>query len=216
MPLTASASDLQRCASLLTRDEQERAARFHFERHRRRYIVAHAALRVLLGHYLALQPAAIAFGLGPRGKPYVVNPPVPAYFNLSHSGDHAIYAISGDCECGVDIEQLDRKINHDELAHTFFSPREYAGMQKLPPAARRRMFFAYWTFKEAVIKATGDGLSVPLNAVEIAVNPEAPAQLLSLPGTRPADWTLYAVDAGSAYAAAVALYRPTLQSIPPA
>lgn len=216
MSLTATAVELHQCANLLARDEQARAARFHFEHHRRRYVVARITLRVLLGRFLSVPPSSIAFGLLRHGKPYVVNAPVPVFFNVSHSGDLAIYAISSTCECGVDVEQLDRRVNHDALARTFFSTREYAEMQKLPPARRKHAFLALWTLKEAVVKATGEGLSTPLNAVEVAVVPLGLAQLLSVPDSRATDWALYCVNAGSDYAAALALYRPIPQSIPPA
>jgi 4'-phosphopantetheinyl transferase len=207
MPLDVTALQLHQCSLLLSHDEHARVARFQFEHDRRRYSVARGMLRMLLGNYLDMPAATIAFELERYGKPRVANPRFPVHFNLSHSADLAIYAISGACAPGVDIEWLDRDIDHDALARKFFSAREVAQLQRIPPAARKRAFLTAWTRKEAVVKATGDGLRVPLDRIEVTVDPDAQPQLLTIPAGKTADWTLYSANAGRAYAATVALHR---------
>lgn len=207
MPLEVSEFHLQQCSMLLSPDEQERVQRFQFERDRRRYSVARGMLRVLLGNYLDVVPAAIAFQEGSHGKPSLAAPAMPVHFNLSHSAEYAIYAISPRHECGIDIEWLDREIDHDALALRFFSAREHAELQRIPEAARKRAFLTCWTRKEAVIKATGKGLRLALDQIQITVDPDAQPQLLQIPEGRTTDWSLYSLDAGDDYVATVALHR---------
>ena len=205
--LDVSALHLQQCALLMSRDEHARAARFHFQRDRSRYTVARAMLRVLLGNHLGLPPAALALSQAANGKPCLADPPVPVRFNLAHSGDIAIYAICRDGEPGVDVEQLDRTVAYDRLAQKFFSARELAELQRIPVASRKFAFLSCWTRKEAVVKATGDGLRTPLCEVEVTVAPDAQPRLLRIPNGNAADWTLYALDAGSTCTATLALRR---------
>ena len=204
-PLDIPVHRLHECSLLLSRDEKIRLERMHFERDRRRYTVARAMLRVLLASHVGAAPRDIAFKAGPHGKPYVAAAPV--HFNLSHSGERAIYAISRDWVPGVDIEYLDRAVDHAGIAQRFFSVRERAELQRILPGARKRAFLTCWTRKEAVVKATGDGMRLPLDGIEVTVDPDAQPRLLSLPGERTADWILHSVDAGSAYVATVAAHR---------
>lgn len=206
-PLDIPAHHLEHCLALLSPDEKTRAERMYFERDRRRSAVARAMLRVLLARHVAMAPAEIAFSLGPHGKPYVAAAPEPLHFNVSHSAERAIYAISRNCALGVDIEYTDRDVAHEGIAERFFSAREHAELQRVAPADRKRAFFACWTRKEAVVKATGDGLRLPLDQIEVTVSPDEQPRLISIPGGRAADWTLHAADAGSGYVATVAAHR---------
>ena len=199
------------CASLLSRDERLRADRFHFERGRRRFTVARGILRILLGTHLKMQPAAIAFGYSKNGKPFVAGRATQIHFNVSHAEERALYAISKRCAVGVDIEYLNRDIDCGRLAERFFTPGERAALQLIPEIDRKQAFFACWTRKEAVVKATGDGLSLPLDQFEVTIAPGAAPRVVSFVAAMPhaADWTLYAVDSGSDYIATVAAYRPS-------
>jgi 4'-phosphopantetheinyl transferase len=208
MPLGAHARRVEQCAALLSRDEQARAERFHFERDRRRYTFARGMLRVLLGNRLGVAPTAIEFHYAQHGKPSVTSATAPIHFNLSHSADTAIYAISSSRIPGVDIEHLNRDVEIDALAQRFFTHRECAELQSIPTADRKRAFLAAWTRKEAIVKSTGDGLRLPLDQIEVTVALDAPPKLLSIMGGRGANWTLYSVDAGRDYVATVAAYRP--------
>lgn len=207
-PLDVIASDLEQLTMPLSRDDQTRAARFKFSRDRYRFIAGRGMLRVLLGKYLGVSPIGIAFESNPHGKPGLANPAIPVYFNLAHSGEQAIFAFAHDCIPGVDLEFLDRVVDHDALARRFFSAREYAELHLIPHAERNRAFLACWTCKEAVAKAIGRGLSLPLNQIEVAVDPAVPPQVLDVPQGILREWTLHRIDAGSANVATLALYRP--------
>ena len=208
IPLALSAFELEHLARLLSCDEQMRAARFQFARDRSRYVGARGMLRVLLGSYLGLAPAAVALDSSPHGKPVLAAPSIAVHFNLTHTGDLAICAITRNRVLGVDVERLDRMIDHDALARRFFSEREYAELQVIPSAERNRAFLACWTCKEAVAKAIGLGLSLPLNQIEVTADPDKPPRVLNIAQGDAGEWSLYRIDAGSAYVATLALYHP--------
>jgi 4'-phosphopantetheinyl transferase len=145
-------------ATLLSTDETSRATRFHFENHRRRFIVARGTLRVLLGVHLDLPPAAVAINYGPTGKPHVAGHVPDIYFNVSHSGERALYAISRSRPVGVDIEFLTRNVDYNALSKRFFTPTELAALECCEEPTRKTASLALWTRKEAIAKANGTGL----------------------------------------------------------
>ena len=207
--LDLAADQVSQYASLLSGDERLRADRFALERDRRRFVVARGMLRLLLGIYLDMAPAAIAFGYAGNGKPFVADRPVPIHFNVSHAEERALYAFSRSCALGVDIEYLNREVDYGALATRFFSRREHAEIQRCPAADRKRAFIACWTRKEAVVKAVGDGLPLPLDRFEVTVAPGTAPRILDFGASaqRISDWDLYALDVGSDYLATVAAYR---------
>lgn len=209
VPLDLRAEEIMQCAKVLSRDEKLRADRFQFEHDRRRFIVARGKLRLLLGRRLDVAPSTIVFAYTKHGKPFVAGTTVQIHFNISHSEERALYAMSRQCPLGVDIEYLNRDIDCQGLARRFFTRRESTALQHLPAASRKRAFLACWTRKEAVIKATGDGLSLPLDQVEVTVEPDAEPRILAATNLRIADWTLYAADVGNDYVATVAACRGT-------
>jgi 4'-phosphopantetheinyl transferase len=156
---------------LLSPDERERAARFIFERDRRRYLVAHIALHEILSRYLPIEPAHLSFDLGPNGKPKLHQALTPSgiEFNLSHSNEMALLAVAHGQEVGVDVEYVREKFEFQEVAERFFTAKEVAAMQSLPSTLQRQAFFKCWTSKEAFLKAKGTGLSGALDEVEIAL-----------------------------------------------
>jgi 4'-phosphopantetheinyl transferase len=171
-------------AQLLARDEQARAERFHFERDRRRFIVARAALRTLAGRYLGLEPRCVQFRYGPYGKPYFSNDPDRSElrFNLAHSNELAVYAFACGREVGVDVEYLHPVPAAEQIAQQFFSNSEHASFRLLPDSHKLDAFFNCWTRKEAYIKALGEGLSHPLDQFQVSLIPDEPARLLKVDG----------------------------------
>jgi 4'-phosphopantetheinyl transferase len=165
----------------LSHDERERVRRFHFERDRRRFVTARGLLRFLLGHYVGRDPADLRFGYGPRGKPFLAGNDGPR-FSLSHSGGLVVLAFARDRELGVDIEQERPLPEAEDLARCYFSPWERAELRRLSPRERQPAFFRCWTRKEAFIKATGNGLSCPLDAFDVTLAPRDPARLLRIEG----------------------------------
>jgi len=195
-------------AETLSGDERDRAARFHFERDRRRFTAARGGLRALLAAYLGVTPAAVAFEYGAHGKPRVAEAPAGGdlRFNVSHSAGVALYAVARGREVGVDVEGHREDFATAEIAERFFSPAERRALSALPPERRCEAFFACWSRKEAYIKARGLGLSLALDAFDVSLAPGEPAALLA---TRddPAErdrWSLRALDPGPGLAGAIA------------
>jgi 4'-phosphopantetheinyl transferase len=193
-------------AESLSAEESHRAEAFHFEQDRRRFKIAHGALRSILSRYIGCDPAALIYHTGAHGKPFLVNEP-DLYFNLSHSHERAVAAISRLHPLGVDIEYIRPLENLDALARQCFSVGEYREFTALPEADRLPGFFNAWTRKEAFIKAIGDGLSYPLAGFDISLRPGESAVLLRVAHDprEAARWTLQALDAGPAYTAALAV-----------
>lgn len=177
-------------ATALSDDECERAARFRFDRDRRRFVAGRATLRTLIASYLEIAPAEVAFDYGPQGKPFV--PGATLSFNVSHSGACAVYAFGSDVELGVDVELLEHSRYDDGVAEQFFSASEVATLEELTREARPTAFLRCWTRKEAFIKARGQGLSLPLHEFDVAFAPGADPQILrtAWSADEPAEWTL--------------------------
>jgi len=209
MRLDQETEQVLQLEKLLSDDEIARGRRFHAERHRRRFIVSRGALRTLLSHYLSVKPGDIVFGYSSHGKPFVQEQSNHVNFNMSHSGECAIYAVSREYQIGVDIEFLDRKIEFDDVAKRFFEPREYTDMRELPQAVRKRAFMACWTRKEAVVKALGDGLSIPLDQFRVSADPDAPPCVIEISAKHHqlSDWIMHTLDVGCEYYATLAGYR---------
>ena len=139
--------------------EKEKAARFVFERDRRRYVAAHVGLRQVLARYCDTRPENLNFDEGPFGKP-ALHPPVRCAFNLSHSEDIAVILVAPHGEIGVDIE-IRRSMPEDvALAKRNFSTIECRSLDATDAAQRDLAFLTGWTRKEACLKAIGSGLSI--------------------------------------------------------
>jgi 4'-phosphopantetheinyl transferase len=193
--------------SLLSSDEAARAARFRFEHLQHSFILARGALRILLGRYLNTSPADLAFSYAAKGKPALAGS-ANLQFNASHSGDLALFAFTLDCDLGVDIEAVRSMPDMEDVAGRFFCAEEIAELMALSPGQRDQAFFLCWTRKEAYIKATGEGLSVPLDAFRVTLRPGDPARMVHLecdPIAAQA-WTLHDLALDPHYAAALA-YR---------
>lgn len=140
-------------APLLDEAERQRASRFAFDHLVRRFVVAHAMVRSVLG-------AGAFIELGEQGKPFVAGGP---HFNLSHSADRAVLAVCADAEVGVDIEAVRPVERLEALAERIMSPAELAEFNAAPD--RPAFFFEVWTRKESVVKARGDGIISNLRAL---------------------------------------------------
>ena len=161
-------------------DERERAHRFHFEKHRRRFILGRGFLRLLLGRYLKIAPEEVRFGYGPYGKPSLADEHEASglRFNASHSHELAVYAFVQEREIGVDVEYVKDDFQSEEIAQRFFSAQEVQMLTALPKHERHAAFFRCWTRKESYIKAIGSGLSHPLDQFDVTLTADEPAALL--------------------------------------
>jgi 4'-phosphopantetheinyl transferase len=197
----------QQWESLLSSDERERALRFHFPVHRRRFAATRGFLRIVLGAYLDTDPKTLFFRYSDKGKPALggMHTSDPLRFNLSHSENVVLLAVTLGREIGVDVEYMRSDLELGSTAQRFFSAAERESFDTIPLAQKRASFFYCWTRKEAFIKAKGDGLSLPLDQFDVSLTPGEPAELLA---TRPdasekAHWSLHTLDAGPDCAAAL-------------
>jgi 4'-phosphopantetheinyl transferase len=168
IPLNIDLSKTEILLSCLSGDEVERAGRFRFEKDRSRFVVARAGLRRILGCYLNQEPLTIAFEYNGNGKPQLAAGSGELQFNLSHSGDVALCAVTWHRHIGVDVERVRCDIAIEQIACQFFSEEEVTLLKAVDQSGRYELFFRYWTRKEAIIKAKGDGLSFPMNKVDVA------------------------------------------------
>ena len=166
----------EKAHALLSPDERDRAQRFHFPLHRRRYTIRRGMLRLLLGRYLHQDPASISFSYGSHGKPAL--PGKELHFNLSHSGNQACFAFSSTSPLGIDLEHVRPMPDLLGVAGTICSSVELTALHSLPPDEQTRAFFTCWTRKEALVKALGQGLSYPLDRISVSF--DEPARLLDV------------------------------------
>jgi 4'-phosphopantetheinyl transferase len=174
--LDRSEDELGAMAALLSTDERDRAARFHFTRDREHYIAGRGILRNILARYLDQPARELLFNYGLRGKPVLSG--APLQFNLAHSGGVAVIALSRDRSVGIDIEQIRVVPRWEGITNSFFSATEREAIQSVPSFDRLFAFFTCWTRKEAYLKATGDGIGVPLDSFDVSVIPDSLPRLL--------------------------------------
>jgi 4'-phosphopantetheinyl transferase len=194
-------------SALLSVEEYTRAARFHQEIHRHRYIAGRGILRLLLGRYTDLPPESLRFEIGPSGKPGLAAEcnPKGLQFNRTDSDAMSIYAFSRERRVGIDVEKIMDTFEYETVVHAFFNPNEVAALLGLPETQRLPAFYACWTRKEAYLKGRGDGLTFGLDRFEVSLLPGAPPALLATPFD-PAEilrWSLYDLAVTPGYVAAL-------------
>jgi 4'-phosphopantetheinyl transferase len=213
--LTADAAEFRRMLNTLSPREHQRAEGFHFEKDRNAYIQCRGILRRLLARYLQVGPDELCFSTSGHGKPYLTGPSnhFDLRFNLSHSNGRALFAFTRSHEVGVDIEYLQRLIDWKPVAELMFSPRENAELAALSPENRLPGFFHGWTRKEAVLKATGEGIALGMNQIEVSLTPTMPCRLLVFRGeaARCSEWSLRHLDPAPDFVGAVAVERPNME-----
>ena len=204
--ITLDASEARRATlgAWLSPPERARMARFGTDPLRQRYLVGRATLRWLLGRALGVPPDRVAIERGERGRPRLVDAP-GLDFNVTHTGHDGMIGLVAGMRIGVDVERTDRVINAPGIARKFMTAAERAA---LPPDAdsARRHLLRLWTCKEAMSKATGDGVSAPFGRIDVGLVPGL--HVAGGPAAyAPGPWSLHAVDASPEHFATVALWR---------
>jgi 4'-phosphopantetheinyl transferase len=192
--------------TILSPDEKTRAGRFYFERDRNRFIAGRCLLRIILGGYLGMDPSQIEFAYREAGKPVLKPGPQgeSLEFNLSHSNDLALYIFSRNHEVGIDVEYIHPMPDTDDFAEKFFSSRETELINSLRGEEKDAAFFKLWTCKEALLKANGCGLTMPLSHMEISLGADGSAALSSMGGNpeHTSRWHLEVFNPAPGYQAA--------------
>lgn len=178
---------LKEFESLLSEEELARAQRYKIDKTRRRFVASRGMLRRILARYTEEKPEDLKFQYNSNGKPELIHNKVR--FNLSHSGDMALYAVTLDRVVGIDIEKVKENINYKELAKRYFSEQEFNSIMSHPESQQNEAFYRCWTRKEAYLKAKGSSI----------------AQLLDK-NVDTSNWFISDLDSiGSSYLAAVAV-----------
>jgi 4'-phosphopantetheinyl transferase len=204
--LDVQEEEMQSLLRILDFEERARADRFYFERDRSRFIACRAYLRTILAYYLDIEPERLQFNYTPNGKPYLVQRfrGSELQFNLSHSRAFALYAVTLNRQVGVDIEHIYLSAEIDSLADRILTKREKAAWSKLSANERLKALFRYWTCKEAVVKATGKGLAMPLEKIHISLKPDQTRLMSINQSVREASqWSLQELHPVPDFAAAI-------------
>jgi 4'-phosphopantetheinyl transferase len=201
LDLKRSEARLKEACPLLSAAERARATRIIVAAARMRFVATRAALRVLLGERLAIDPVTVSFAYGAHGKPRLACKQTLT-FNVSHSGKLALIALAGGAAVGVDIQRIEAQRDWRGLLRAVCGPDEH--LRLLAEADRHgpSVFFERWVAKEALLKATGTGLSGALR------QDEAPYRLMPLTvpdGYAAAIAVRQAVDLGGMHSASLSM-----------
>ena len=204
-----TSDELAIIAATLSPAETSRAARFGTDALRNRWMAGRAALREVLGRTLGIAPAAVDIRRGVRGRPELADSGARIDFNVSHTRGVALIAVARGLppttRIGVDVEHAARVVGVDMLQKKFLAPRERQAIANLPIDDRRRRFLRYWTCKEAMSKATGDGIIAPFGRIEVELG--SPPRLASGPPPYvPDDWSLVDAAVAPEWFATVAIW----------
>jgi 4'-phosphopantetheinyl transferase len=197
-------ASLDRFRRTLAPEELDRAGRFRFERLQRHYVAGRGSLRDVLARYLSAKPEELRFSYNAYGKPALAGEE-SLQFNMSHSHEIALVAVTRDAAVGVDVEHVRADFARDEIARRFFSRMEVATFNSLAKEEQVAAFFRCWTRKEAYIKAIGKGLSQPLDGFDVTLAPGDAAALLRAGDDDTATWSFSDIDVGPGYASALAV-----------
>ena len=172
--------------------EWRQAQKFHFEKDRLAFLAARAARRLILARYTGLAAESLIYDVGPNGKPSLSDQTGAAarpVFNLTRLGTRwALLGIAKEGCLGLDGEMIVGADDFKLVAETHFPPEE-SGYLDGPDEAGQ--FFSLWTAKEALIKATGDGLSVALDSFTVSNATSRPRLIAGQPPFTPDTWWLY-------------------------
>jgi 4'-phosphopantetheinyl transferase len=205
--VAAAPSQIERLLGSLSSDEISQARRFHFQKDRQRFMWCRALLRLILGHYLDLEPGELVLRYNPYGKLYLMHIPgrIRLNFNLSHSNLLALFAITRDREVGIDVEHIRRDFPWEEMVDHFLPREESEALYALPKALQCETFLRRWTGKEAYLKARGVGISLPMDQIETSSVPGYQGNFLRVKDhfQESKDWTLVELTPAIGYIAAL-------------
>jgi 4'-phosphopantetheinyl transferase len=208
---------LDQLAATLSEDERARAARFVFERDRRRFVSARAALRSIIASRTDIPARKLQFEYASRKKPALAPwcRAADLRFNLSHAQGVALIGLTHGHELGVDVEQVRALDDTEALVAREFSQGERGVFAAVPVAERSEAFFRAWVRKEAYLKATGEGLHRPLADVEVTFTPHEAARLLAVSGDVSISqrWSMVSLAPSPGYVGALVAEAPAVRVV---
>ena len=199
------------CWEILSDDERVRAGRFAYQELRDRWSVSRAGLRTILGSYAGSAPSELHFEQAEFGKPFLADSDsADIHFNLSHSDNLAVVAVTAVAPVGVDVERVRAIPDWKRVANRFCSRSENTALSGVVQHQRERAFYNCWTRKEAIIKSTGEGLSARLDAFDVTLAPGEPAAVLNdrRSTANQQSWRLLHLDPADGFVGAVAARCP--------
>ena len=197
---------------LLDREERERAARLRSDADRAQFVTAHGIMRILLARYLGCSAAAVRFGYGPHGKPYILRgkEQPDLHFNASRTSGLTMFAIAAERDVGIDAEKIDFDRGLTDSLSRALSDRERAFLGALPSEIEKYTeCLKAWARKEAFLKARGDGLAI----APADVHTETISGKIYLSGRLQRRWRVYDIAVWEGYSAALAAEGETCQVV---
>jgi 4'-phosphopantetheinyl transferase len=200
--------------SLLSTEEKARAQRLKIAEKKNQFIITRGRLRQILGKYLNSDPRAFKFDYATHGKPYLEErwQGHEISFNVTHSHNYILIAMSLDHQLGIDIEKIRHDRDHTALARRFFSKREQAELTTLSEEVKIRAFYSCWARKEAFVKAVGDGITYGLDTFDVSVYPDVGKPSLNIHTSIADDktWSIINIPMDEDYMAALAVTSDTV------
>lgn len=196
--------------SILSPREKEQMDRFVFDKDKTQHLITRALVRTVLSHYCpAIAPMEWSFCSSKYGKPRIVEQQnrLGFSFNLSHTKGLIVLALATDLELGIDVEYVDPSRNWPGIAKYSFSQAEVDYIQSSEETRQLSAFYEIWTMKEAYLKATGEGLSVPLDGFSFLFGGGHKSNTMEFrPNSRGClgSWSFWRIDAGASYKSALA------------
>ncbi len=201
--LKTLSSEIGKFYILLSNNERERINKLKIEEKKQQYIITRGMLRQRLSLFTKIAPENFVFEYLEHGKPVLTNDAKFANitFNVSHSYNLALIAISQEQSIGIDIEKINHESDPLPLVTRFFSKAEQAEFNTLSETIGAKAFCACWTRKEAFIKAIGDGVAYGLDSFDVTVDPEIQTSSINLHKAAAETWSAENLYVGNDYMA---------------
>jgi 4'-phosphopantetheinyl transferase len=197
---------LDRFLRFLNQSERDRASRFYQSIDKQRFVIARGIVRCLLSTCLHVQADKIILSSTQFGKPILGKNYVEPYkFNLSHSGNVIVIALSYGIEVGIDVEIIRTISERDSIVNRWFSTHEKQEFFGLEESIQQEAFFTAWSRKESILKTLGTGLSESPTSVSVSIIPRKPCHVIALPCNRVnlREWYVYDIPVPQGYAGAL-------------
>ena len=188
-------------------EEKNRYNRYQSQSQREHFLFGRVLLKTILSKYIGCTPVDLKFDIDTRGKPFLSsNNTLSVTFNLSHSDNRLVFAVSKSQDLGVDLEIIKKERAILKIAERYFSPAETRELRNLPKASQVKRFYELWTLKESVLKACGSGLSRGLSKIEFSFPTSDKLIMHSAPGNgNLTNWQSWQIEEYKNYMLAVSV-----------